>query len=151
MRQRSVLWVLGSVLVVGGVLAACGGSDSSGPSGVACTGNTPDLAGTWTLDTLEFVGSGGPLAPPDVSGSFVFSGDQVDVTLTVPNPQPPPATLDITGSGQCTLTGTKLTINGTGLIGQASGTYVYVHAAAADTLHASLVSTGQTIRVVVTR
>ena len=39
------------------------------------------------------------------------------------------------------------------LIGQASGTYTFVDVAGAlpDTVHASLLSTGQTIRVVVTR
>jgi hypothetical protein len=150
MRQRYLAFVLGGAVLLGGVLVACGGSDSGGPSGVACTGNSPDLTGTWTLDTLEFVGQGAPLYPPDATGSFVFTGDSVYVTLTVPNPSAPPPTIDITGAGKCTLTATQLNINGSGLIGQASGTYTFIDAAT-DTLHASLVSTGQTIRVVVTR
>jgi hypothetical protein len=151
MRQRSLGWIVGSVAVVGAALGACGGSDSSGPSGVACTGNSPDLVGTWTLDTLEFVTAhSGPLYPPDATGSFAFTGDQVNVNLIVKIS--PTVTDTITGAGQCTLTATKLNINGTGVIGQASGTYTYVHpGSGADTLHASLVSTGNTIRVVVTR
>lgn len=152
MRQRHLALVLTGAILIGGALVACGGGgDSGGPNGVACTGNTPDLAGTWTLDTLEFVGQGPPLYPPDATGSFVFTGDSVYVTLTVPNPAPPPPTIDITGAGECTLTSTQLYINGSGLIGQASGTYQFAPGGAVDTLHASLLSTGQTIRVVVTR
>ena len=111
--RRHLTVLMGGAMLIGGALAACGG-DSGGPSGVACTGNTPDLAGTWTLDTLEFVGAGPALYPPAATGTFVFTGDSVDVTLTVPNPQPPPPTIDITGSGKCTLTATRLTIDGTG-------------------------------------
>ena len=151
MRQRHLAFLISTILF-GGAVAACGGGDSGGPSGVACTGNTPDLVGNWTLDTIEVVGQGAPLDPPDATGSFTFTGDSVEVTLNVPNPAPPPATIDIGGSGKCTLTATRLNIDGTGLIGQASGTYAFVDGGAnADTLHASLLSTGQTIRVVVTR
>jgi hypothetical protein len=144
MRQRSLGWIVGSVAVVGAALGACGGSDSSGPSGVACTAGSPNLAGTWTLDTLQFVGSG-PLYPPDATGTFVFTGDSVYVTLSISG-------TPVDGAGKCTLTATKLTIDGSGTIGQANGTYTFVDGGAnADTLHASLVSTGNTIRVVVTR
>lgn len=151
MRQHLAL-LLGGVVVLGGALAACGSGDSGGPSGVACTGNTPDLTGTWTLDTLEFVGAGPALYPPAATGSFVFTGDSVYVTLTVPNPAPPPPTFDITGAGKCSLTATSLNIDGSGQIGQASGTYTFGEGGTeADTLNASLLSTGQAIRVVVTR
>lgn len=152
MRQRSLGWILGSVAVVGVALGACGGSDSSGPSGISCTAGSPNLAGTWTLDTLDFVGNGG--VDPGATGSFDFTGENVDVTLNITGGG------SITGAGKCTLTVTKQTvdtttgklyINSTGTIGQASGTYTYVTAAPKDTLRASLVSTGNTIRVVVTR
>jgi hypothetical protein len=153
MRQRHLMFLVGGAILIGGALAACG-SDSGGPSGVACTGNTPDLAGTWTLDSIQFLPDPTVLHDPEATGSFLFTGDSVYVALTVPSPtDPPPATFDLTGAGKCTLTATKLNINGTGLIGQASGTYTFVDVAGAlpDTLHASLLSTGQTIRVVVTR
>jgi hypothetical protein len=148
MRQRHLALVVGGAILIGGALAACGG-DSGGPSGVACTGNTPDLAGTWVLDTIEFVQQAQTFHQPDATGSFFFTKDSVYVTLTVPGPG---GSTPIDGQGKCTLTSTNLYINGSGLIGQASGTYSFVDGGAnADTVHASLVSTGQTIRVVVTR
>jgi hypothetical protein len=150
MQQRHLAFLVSSAILIGGALAACGG-DSGGPSGVACTGTTPpipDLAGTWTLDTIEFVGQTAPMDTSEATGSFVFTGDRVNVTLNILSP--PTALI---GSGKCTLTATKLYISdGTGLIGNATGTYRFGEGGAeADTLNASLLSSGQTIRVVVTR
>lgn len=151
MRRRPLTRLLAGVILLGGALSACGG-DGGGPNGIACTGGTPNLAGTWTLDSMQFP-PGPTLAPPVASGMFTFVGDSVIVVLNVPNQAPPPPTIDIGGSGKCTLTPTTIAINGTGLIGQASGTYTFVQVAGAlpDTLRAQFLSTGQTIRVVVTR
>ena len=154
MRNRQLAMLLSGIFLLGGALWACGSSSSTGPSAIGCAGGTPDLTGTWTLDTIEFVGQGAPLYPPTATGTFTFSHDTVQVTLNVPNPGAPPPTINIGGSGNCTLAGNHININSNSIVlGQATGTYTYVqeHPAAADTLHATLVSTGQTIRVVVTR
>jgi hypothetical protein len=146
MRQWSLGWIVGSVAVVGAALGACGGSDSSGPSGISCTAGTPNLTGTWTLDSLD--DGSGPLSPPAATGSFVFTGDSVYVALNITGIGP------IDGAGKCTLTATKLSINGSGAIGQASGSYTFVDATPVDTLHAILVpaaAPAESIRVVVTR
>ena len=145
MRQRHLVFLLGGAILVGGALAACGG-DSSGPRGVACTGNTPDLTGIWTLDTIEFVGVDPPRSPPEATGSFVFTGDSVHFTVVIPS-----ASSNITGDGTCILTATTLYINGSGgALNQASGPYTFADAAT-DTLRASLLTSGQIIRLVAER
>lgn len=149
MRQRNMAFFLSGMLLAGGAMWACG-SSSTGPSAIACGGGTPDLTGTWTLDTFA-VNHTPPLYPPTATGTFIFfAGDSVNVTLNVPLGG---STQNIGGVGSCHLVGNQIQINSNGLLGQPKGTYVFVpeRPAAADTLHATLISTGDTIRVVVTR
>ena len=141
-----------SLIVISGALAACG-SDSTKESSIACSGGSPDLAGTWNLYSLD-VGFGAISSPP-ATGTFVFHGDSVDVDLTIPSP-PAPQTIAIVGSGSCRLSGTnKIAINSNSqVLGSATGTYtlnVTPGANVPDTLTATLQASGQTITAVVTR
>ena len=147
MRHRALSSILTAAGLIGVVLAAC--SDSSKESSIACSGGTPDLAGTWTLYTLDL--GAGPIPNPPASGTFYFHDDSVDVDLNVPSP-PAPQAIVIAGTGSCSLTGSRISINSNSVVlGQATGTFTFVQTPGADTLKANLVSSGQTINVVVTR
>jgi hypothetical protein len=147
MRSKHALLLLALVILAASAIAAC--SDSSSPSGFACTGNTPDLAGAWSLLTINQ--GQGAIGPPLAHGTFVFTGDSVDVALTVPADTLGDS-LNLAGTGKCTLTASKITI--TNFLGQgdATGPYTFKdETATPDTLSASIVSSGITTSVVVTR
>jgi hypothetical protein len=133
------------VIIAAGVIAAC--SDSSGPSSFACTGGTPNLAGAWSLYSINQ--GTGALTPPAAHGSFNFVGDSVLVSITVPI-DTQGDTVNLNGAGKCTLTSKNITITNFAGQGDAVGPYTF-KAGPPDTLTASVVNSNITTVVVITR
>ena len=150
MRQRLMLYTGFACVVIAGVIVAC--SDSSGPSRATCTGSTPDLAGTWTLVSIDLGAAGTPIPSPPATGTFTFTGANVATDLHVPSP-PAPAAIDIVGTGKCNLTADSIFIANFGVYGDAVGTYHFFPkgATGADTLKATLSASGVDNDVVVAR
>ena len=143
--RRAYIFATLIVLAAAGVIAAC--SDSSGPSSFSCTGGTPNLAGTWSLYSLDQ--GAGAIGPPLAHGTFTFAGDSVAVALTVPIDTLGDTT-NLAGAGKCTLTSKNITITNFAGLGDAAGTYTF-KAGPPDTLRASILSNVIPTSVVVTR
>jgi hypothetical protein len=145
MSYRRMMVFLVAVLLLGGALLAC--SDSGGPSSFYCTGGTPDLAGAWSLVSID-QGGGGAVGPPTATGSFTFTGTTVDVSLTLP------VIGLIAGTGTCKLTKSTITItNFAGLGSDATGPYTFVDKAPGtpDTLYATVTASNVPNAVIISR
>ena len=101
----------GAVLAL--VLAACGGSDGSGPD------TSTDLSGNYTLLTFQQPPTQA-FSPPIVSGTIALTATRYTTTINLPPGSPVPVIQD---AGTYVTNGNTITQTSDGSFGQSVGTF----------------------------
>ena len=101
----------GAVLAL--VLAACGGSDGSGPD------TSTDLSGSYTLLTFQQPPTQA-FTPPIVSGTITLTATRYTTTINLPPGSPVPVIQD---AGTYVTNGNTITQTSDGAFGQSVGTF----------------------------